>query len=204
MHRFLLFLVMALPALPQRFEFGLRAEWPLTSPFLKRESFFAPRHPALGLSLRAPLTRSFALRVSPTWQRLSLDGRFPSLPTSDSRLTQTANRWQLPLLAEYSRWQHVRPALGPTLSTLTQANGESTLFVAPGFGTPSGYINRFSYNQLGSRTVPGLTAEVEFPWATPIGTLAPNLRYTRWLAKHYGYFSPLNEATVGLSLRWHR
>jgi len=76
------------------------------------------------------------------------------------------------------------------------------LVVAPGFGSADGYTNRFPISQLSRSVVVGFIGDVAFPFRLPFGTIAPDLRYTRWASKHFGYQGRLNDVTAGLSIRF--
>ncbi|MBI2688391.1 MAG: hypothetical protein HYX27_18970 [Acidobacteria bacterium] len=211
--RYLLFFSM-FAAWAERPEFGAHASWPAVTPYRVRQ--YSPidcggtactqlesagRRAILGLSLRIPVAPRFALRITPAWQRISFDYTSNDRGSSYA-LYLTANRWELPVVAEWRLAKHVRPGIGGVASVVTPSRLTSKLVVNPGFGTPGGYTNVFRVDGSERLAVAGLVADVEFPFRVPALTIAPNLRYTRWVSKHFGERGRLDNLTVGLSLRF--
>ena len=209
------FLLASVVLWAERPQVGFRVGWPVLSPYSATvyhaptcigltpcgQSESAGRRVSIGLALRIPVTGALALRVMPAWQRVSFDLTFLD-PFSSYAQPTTANRWELPVVAEWSRWEHVRPGVGAVLSVVSAERTISRLDVAPGFGTPTGYTNLFRINSLSERAVGGAVADIEFPFRTRAGTIAPDIRYTRWFAKHFGHRGRLNTLGIGLSLRY--
>jgi hypothetical protein len=207
-----IFVAAALEA--RRLEIGVRAGWPISSPYTVNDfdracdgqsdcgqSESAGRAATLGLSVRMPLGKRIALRVMPAWQRIKFD--YTAIdPSTSYAQTTTANRWEFPMVAEWSIGDHDRPGLGAVVSIVSGETSISRLDVAPGFGTTEGYTNLFRIEALSRRTVGGFIADIEFPFRWRFGTLAPDLRYTRWLSKHYGYRGRLDSLNIGLSIRF--
>jgi hypothetical protein len=201
----------------QRPEIGVRVGWPVISPYTVHdfedsnracqgqphcgESESAGRTATLGLSVRMSLGGRIALRAMPSWQRIKFD--YTALDRSSSYAqTTTADRWELPVITEWNIAGHVRPGLGAVVSMVSGEQSFSRLDVAPGFGTAEGYTNLFRVEALSRRTVAGFIADIEFPFRSRFATIAPDLRYTRWLSKHYGYRGRLDTLNIGLSLRF--
>lgn len=199
----------------ERPEAGVRVEWPVVSPYHVRgyepadcgglppcsQSESAGRRATFGLSVRVPLGSRLALRVMPGWQRVSFDYSTFDRSSTYSRAT-TANRWEVPIVAEWRVAKHVRPGLGGVVSVVSGASTLSRNVVAPRFGIADGYTNLVRLNSLGRKTIGGVVADVEFPFHSGIVTIAPNVQYTRWFLKHFGERGRLDGLTFGISLRF--
>ena len=148
-----------------------------------------------------PFGERIGLRLMPAWQRVKFDysSFYPGISYAQAT---TANRWELPVVADWNLGNHVRPGLGGVVSVVSAERTLSRGDVAPGFGTPDGYTNLFRVDTLSRRTVAGLVADVEFPFRGHFGTIAPDVRYTRWLSKHFGNSGRLDTLSLGLSLRF--
>ena len=161
----------------------------------------AGRRATFAFSARFPLRPGLALRLTPGWQRISLDySSFSSSVTLSQWIT--AHRWELPVAAEWRLAQHVRPALGGVLSVVTGERSQAFRVTAPGFGSRDGYTDLFDLPTTGIRTVAGAMADVEFPFRHGPLIIAPAVRYTRWFSKHFGRRGQLGGLSIGLSLRY--
>ncbi|MFN3326524.1 MAG: hypothetical protein ACK5AZ_23760 [Bryobacteraceae bacterium] len=162
------------------------------------------RRPMLGISALVTITGRLALRTSPHYQRIGHDGysitpagTSPNL-FGTSTVVTLANRWKLPVSAAWRFAKHLNAGIGGTWSSVT---GESTVYrsVAP---PPHSYTNVFPGTTLSRKNILGATADMEFPFATRIGVVAPSLQYTRWAGRHFGYYWPLNRVVAGVTLRF--
>lgn len=192
---------------PQRFELGLRAGVPILRPYLRLSPGFdgveegAARYPTVGISARVGLPAGVAIRLMPAWQHVRFDYNTADRFGTVSQAT-TANRWEVPVVLEWRLHEHIRPGLGGTVSMVSNEKSWTTVVSNPGFGSPDGYTNRFRTPQLSRTRAVGFIGDVSFPYRTRFGTAAPDVRYTRWASKHFGYRGRLNEFTAGLSFRW--
>jgi len=167
----------------------------------------APFHPAIGLSASIPIAGRLRLRFDPVYQRVGISANFnPQLnsPPGEvvSKTSTTANRWQLPALVEAGLPRHLRLAVGPVVSLLTDAEGIDK-FVNPFLGTTTYYVDNY-YFPVSRRAIAGAAAALEFPFRLKNLTLAPEVRYKRWFDKHYGANSTMDEFTVGIAIRLSR
>ena len=213
-------------------EIGVFAGYPITASFIVSDDFTMSyscggaysgntcgtfesigRRPLLGISVFVPVGSRLALRVTPIYQRISMGSETvvpfapPAGPGTYSFAT-AANRWELPVSLRWRFTKHINAGLGATLSTLTGEGTRETIVEpapAPGGGFGNTYTTSVhQFNFLSNRTLGGATAGIEFPFHTRIGTIAPDLEYTRWASRHYSGAWPLNAVTVGIALRFGR
>lgn len=200
----LLFPVIALAQI----EIGVRIDAPVVGPMTTRSyaqlcsdggqcGYFesTPYHPAVGLSASVPLTRRFRLRFDPTYQRIGFTASFDFAIVSKN--STTANRWQIPALLEAGVTRHVRFGIGSTVSVLTDTLTLSSI------SNQGPSVDRYS-RPLARQTIAGAAASIEFPFRVGPVTLAPDLRYTRWFAGHFGSNWRLDELTAGVAIRFSR
>ena len=109
-----------------------------------------------------------------------------------------ANRWRLPALLQWDPIRHIRLGLGPELSLITGSHS-LTEIRNPFTGSQS---FPFDYlRTLDHQAVFGVGAAAEFPFQLGPVTVAPDLHYARWTAKHYNSNFPLDELAAGIALR---
>ena len=198
-------------------EWGVTADLPLHGPVIS--SNFPPgccvavpeswtRHPALGVTASLPLVSRLRVCLDATWQRWGIsdtasDLVYQTLPTGPSGLVMAkqataANRWRLPALLQWEPRRHIRLGLGPELSliagshSLTEIRNPFTGFQS----FPADYLR-----SLDRQGIVGIGTAVEFPFHLGRLTVAPDLHYARWTARHYNTNFPLDELTAGMSLR---
>jgi len=170
----------------------------------------APLHPALGISASIPVAKRLRLRFDPGYQRIGLNASsygfvYESTASSPlgevvSKTSSTGNRWQFPVLIEARMLRHLRVGIGPAVSLLT-ATAETTKLVNPFSGTT--YVDGYSF-PVSRQAIAGAAAALEFPFPFGNVTLAPELRYKRWFAKHYGANWTMDEFTGGIAIRFSR
>ena len=226
MKRALLLLLLWTPSVfsQARFEVGGRIDAPLVGPFSTYSfpqpcangaacGFYesVPYHPAVGLSVSVRIAPRLRLRFDPEYQRIGLTANSYGLEyetTVNSPLGEvvrktsaTADRWQIPLLVEAGLFRHLRFGVGPALSFLTDTKSIDTL-VDPFSGT-STFPDYYTF-PVSRQEIAGAAAALEFPFRLGRVTVAPELRYKRWFATHYGTNWTLDEFTGGVALRFSR
>jgi hypothetical protein len=205
-------------------EIGLRLTTPLAGPLTTArypqgctpyqlqptycDSASIGRHVAVGPTISAPLAAHFRLRVDAAYERLGIDN-LNTVPVSITaagpfymvvgKTATTANRWQVRALAERGLAAHIRLAAGPASSTLT-TDRTITQLRNPLSGDTT--FNNQYFRPESRRTVFGAAVSAEFPFAIGKLVLAPEVRYTRWFAKHYGGASALDEVVTGIAIRF--
>ena len=172
----------------------------------------AARRPMFGLSILFSLGDQIALRISPLYQRFSADTEW-KIPYASAgvggphahtfvginRMVTTARRWELPVSAVWKVTRHIHAGIGGTVSIMAN---ERTIMTILEPTSASGFGDRIELQRLSRRSIGGVTADVEFPFRTRFGTIAPDVQYTRWLSRHYGERWPLDRIAVGLAIRY--
>jgi hypothetical protein len=198
-------------------EWGITAGVPLHGPVISTNfpSFCCvavaeswTRHPALGVTASLPLASRLRIRLDATWQRWGISDTasglvYQTLPPGPSGLAiakqaTAANRWRLPALLQWEPRRHIRLGLGPELSHVTGSDSRAEIR-NPFTGSQSFRVDYF--RSLDRQAVFGVGVAAEFPFHVGPLTVAPDLHYARWTAKHYNTNFPLDELTVGIALR---
>jgi hypothetical protein len=197
-------------------EWGVTAGVPLHGPVISTDfpSFCCAvpeswtRHPFLGLTASLPLASRFHIRLDATWQRWGISNTasglvYLTVPPGPVGLAVTkqataANRWRLPVRLQWDPQRHIRLGLGPELSLITASHSLYEL-QNPLTGSQSFPVDYF--RSLDRQAVFGVGATAEFPFQLDLLTIAPDLHYTRWTAKHYNANFPLDELAAGITLR---
>ncbi|HZT29829.1 MAG TPA: hypothetical protein VFA33_08100 [Bryobacteraceae bacterium] len=166
------------------------------------------RHPALGVSASLPLASHLRIRLDGTWQRWGISDTasgltYQTLPPGPAGLAITkqataANRWRVPALLQWEPRRHIRLGFGPELSLVTRSHSRYEIR-NPFTGSQSFPVDYF--RSLDRQAVFGVGAVAEFPFHLGPLTLAPDLHYARWTAKHYNTNFPLDEFSSGIALR---
>ena len=169
------------------------------------------RHPALGVTASLPLASRLRIRLDATWQRWGISDTgsglvYQTLPPGPSGLiiakqATAANRWRLPALLQWEPRRHIRLGLGPELSLVTGSDSRAEIR-NPFTGSQSFRVDYF--RSLDRQAVFGVGVAAEFPFHVGPLTVAPDLHYAHWTAKHYSANFPLDELTVGIALRLKR
>ena len=169
----------------------------------------APFHPAMGFSALVPITRRLDLRFDPIYQRIGISAVsygwvYQSTVNSPlgevvGKTSSSANRWQIPALVEAGLLSHLRFGVGAVVSLLTNTEGMAKV-VNPFLGT-SIYVDRYSF-PVSRQAIAGAVAALEFPFRIGNVIFAPELRYKRWFAKHYGGNWMMDEFTSGVAIRF--
>jgi hypothetical protein len=115
-----------------------------------------------------------------------------------AKFQTTANRWRLPILLEKQVSGHIRLGLGPEVSTIT---GSRTLFELRNPFTGDRTSTADYFRPVSRHTVLGIGAAAEFPFRLSKIVIAPEARYTRRTAKHYGSNWAMDEVTAGIAIR---
>lgn len=168
-----------------------------------------PYHAAFGLSASIPLARRLSLHFEPAYQRIGITATtyaFEYQTTVDSplgevvgQISSTANRWLFPVILEARILPHLQVGVGAAVSVLTsdQTTGK---VVDPFYGTRFYDANYF--RPVTRQVIVGIPAVLEFPFRVGRVTLAPDLRYIRWFARHYGGSWAMDEFSAGLAVRF--
>jgi hypothetical protein len=210
-------LLLCAASLASAAEWGVTAVLPLYGPVVSTNfpSFCCvavpeswTRHPALGVTASFPLALRVRIRVDATWQRWGIsntasDVVYQTAPPGPTVLVvakqaTAANRWRMPALLQWEPRRHIRLGVGPELSLITGSHSLDTIR-NPATGSQSFPVDYF--RSLDRQAVFGVGAAIEFPFHIGPLTVAPDLQYDRWTAKHYNTNFPLNELTVGIALR---
>jgi hypothetical protein len=228
----LIFAICAAGRAAERPEIGVRLAFPTTAtvtvedlPYANNQFACGPDHPGqicgtfesaarrpmFGLSILFPVTDVIAVRVSPLYQRFRADTqwnipyapgggvRFGETFVGTDRMVTTAHRWELPVSAVWKVTRHIHAGIGATVSTMAKERTVFTIVEPPNVG---GSTYRYGVQRLSRRSIGGVTADIEFPFGTRFGTIAPDVQFTRWLSRHYGERWPLNRLTLGLAVRF--
>ena len=166
------------------------------------------RHPSLGVTASLPLASRLRIRLDATWQRWGISDTASGLlyqtgPPGPvglliNKQATVANRWRLPALLQWEPRRHIRLGLGPELSLVT---GSDSRYESrnPFTGSQSFPVDYF--RSLDRQALIGVGLAAEFPFHVGFLTIAPDLHYARWTAKHYNANFPLDELTAGIALR---
>jgi hypothetical protein len=198
-------------------EWGITVGVPLRGPVISTDfpSFCCvavpeswTRHPVLGVTASLPVASRLRIRVDATWQRWGISDTasglvYQTLPPGPTGLAiakqaTAANRWRLPALLQWEPRRHIRLGLGPELSLVTGSQSRDEIR-NPFTGSQSFPVDYF--RSLDRHAVFGVGVAAEFPFHVGPLTVAPDLHYDRWTAKHYNTNFPLNEFTAGIALR---
>jgi len=167
------------------------------------------RQPAFGVTASFPFSAHLFIRLEATWQRWGISDTASGLvyqtgPIGPSGLAITkqataANRWRLPAQLQWAPHRHIRLGLGPELSLVTGSHSLDEIR-NPFTGSSSVAVDYF--RSLDRQAVLGVGAGAEFPIRLGRLTVAPDLHYSRWMAKHYNTNFPMDELTAGIALRF--
>jgi hypothetical protein len=210
-------LLLAAASLVSAAEWGITAGLPLHGPVISTDfpSYCCvavpeswTRHPALGLTASLPLAPPLRIRLDVTWQRWGIGNTasglvYQTVPSGPiglviARQATAANRWRLPALLQWEPHGHIRLGLGPELSLVTASHSLDEIR-NPFTGSQSFPVDYF--RSLDRQAVFGIGVAAEFPFHLGPLTVAPDLHYTRWTAKHYNTNFPMDELTAGIALR---
>jgi opacity protein-like surface antigen len=187
--RFLALLVCALPAAAQPLTFGLKAGVPLTD-FV--DTVQSPRFGfnsntkryIVGGTAELRLPFGLGIEVDALYRRLNYEGNGTLLDVITNNRT-TGNAWEFPLLVKYRfpSKPFVRPFVDAgvawdTLSGLTQSVTR-TISTGRVTTTSSGAA------ELQKRTTTGFVVGAGLEVKAILLRLSPEIRYTRWGARHF-------------------
>ena len=166
------------------------------------------RHPALGATASFQLASHLHIRLDATWQRWGISDTasgqvYQALPPGPvglviAKQATASNRWRLPALFQWEPRRHIRLGLGPELSLVSGSDSRDEIR-NPFTGYQNFPVDYF--RTLDRHAIFGVGAAAEFPFQFGPLTIAPDLHYARWTAKHYNTNFPLDELTAGIAVR---